>query len=120
MQNDLIFSTSLDQEQESNVNRSEQILGEKKIKVKAKKIPLTLSLDEPSSQQDSNKSIEPNNYLEEEQFKQPKKKAIKITKVKKAQNEKSAPKYVLVEGPEPSQDLSYRWVQKFPEVKQIE
>jgi len=27
---------------------------------------------------------------------------------------------VLVEGPEPSQDLSYKWVMKFPEVSLLE
>jgi len=27
---------------------------------------------------------------------------------------------VLVEGPEPSQDLSYKWVMKFPEVHLLE
>lgn len=28
--------------------------------------------------------------------------------------------YVLVEGPEPSQDLSYIWVQKYKEVQLLE
>lgn len=30
------------------------------------------------------------------------------------------PPVVIVEGPEPSQDLSYKWVLKYPNVRQIE
>lgn len=33
---------------------------------------------------------------------------------------KKAMPYILVEGPEPSQDLSYKWVQKFKEVQILE
>lgn len=35
-------------------------------------------------------------------------------------NNKTTRPYVLVDGPEPTQDLSYKWVQKFENVREIE
>ena len=37
----------------------------------------------------------------------------------KGTSSKKAMPYVLIEGPEPSQDLSYQWVEKFKEVQII-
>lgn len=70
-------------------------------------------------------SQQQHNYLEEEQYRVPKKKSLTIIKQKKQQTDKGQEhlknlKYVLIEGPEPSQDLSYRWVQKFSEVQVLE
>ena len=59
-------------------------------------------------------------YLEEEQFKIPRKKNKSFVKSSRAPAKSGSQQYVLVEGPEPSQDLSYIWVQKFKEVQLLE
>lgn len=43
----------------------------------------------------------------------------KVKKIKKVVAPAAA-QHVLVEGPEPSQDLSYKFLMKFPEVKLLE
>ena len=45
---------------------------------------------------------------------------IQIKRVKKIKKVVAQPQHVLVEGPEPSQDLSYKFLMKFPEVKLLE
>lgn len=67
-------------------------------------LTITTSDDEKSLSSNHDKQ---NLYLEEEE--QPKKRSFKVPAKKSPSLEKTAP-YVLVEGPEPSQDLSYKWV----------
>lgn len=76
------------------------------------------SEDEPSGK--SSEGGKQNLYLEEEE--QPKKRSFKGQRApaKKVNGQEKTSPYVLVEGPEPSQDLSYKWVQKFKEVQQLE
>lgn len=64
-----------------------------KIKIKPIKQTNKLTLmEDQSSQSDSNKMVsdfhQQNNYLEEEQYREPKKKQLKIIKQKKQLNEK--------------------------------